>query len=116
MYQGDATWTIDTSKVCWLLTVNDLQKLYEPMLRRFTLLKMEPCTASQLVEIVQRHFPKLSQETCQIAVRFGGKTPGDVLAFAQSMALEKHYTQNSDWLEAAKIVAQRDRVVAAKAS
>jgi hypothetical protein len=116
MYQGDATWTIDTSKVCWLLTVSDMQKLYEPMLRRFTLLKMEPCTAGQLVEIVQEHFPKWSKETCQIAVRFGGKTPGDVLAFAQNMAIEKHYSQNADWTEAAKIVAQRDRVAGAKAS
>jgi hypothetical protein len=115
MYQGDATWTIDTSKVCWLLTVSDLQKLYEPMLRRFTLLLMEPCTAGQLVEIVQEHFPDWTEETCQIAVRFGGKTPGDVLAFAQSMALEKHYTQNADWTEAAKIVAQRHRVAGAKA-
>jgi hypothetical protein len=54
--------------------------------------------------------------SCQIAVQFGGKTPGDVLAFAQNMAIEKHYMANADWLVAVKMVAQRHRIVAAKAS
>ena len=99
------SWTVDCSKVCWMVATTERGQLFGPFDSRFTKIQLDYYTREEMAEIVHLNNKDFSDEVCHLVAKFAGYIPREALDFAKEMRAEKNLSDDKTWEEAALQVA-----------
>ena len=99
-------WSLDCSKICWVVATTHWHLLPSPFRDRFMEVKLSSYTEDNVTQIVKSRFPDIPEDVCRLAAQHGCLIPRQALTFAKLYGLEQGF-RGLTWMEAANAVAEK---------
>jgi Holliday junction resolvasome RuvABC ATP-dependent DNA helicase subunit len=103
-------WLVNTSNVCWMIATTDRGKLLEAFDTRFTKLFLNLYSTDEMAQIIQLANKDLDFDVCKLVAHYGGRVPGETLAFATEMKREREMNPDDSWDDVAGRIAEESGI------
>ena len=97
-------WTVDCSKVCWMVATTERGQLFGPFDSRFAKIQLDYYTREEMATIVRYNNSEWDETVCKLVAKFAGYIPREALDFAKEMRAEQAMS-GDDWNKVARRVA-----------
>ena len=105
-------WSVDCSRVCWMIATTERGQLFGPFDSRFVKIHLDYYSRSQIAEIINKTHPDWDKRTCEFVSQYAGHIPREALDFAGEVKMEQEMSGDT-WSAVIKRVAD-DRGIDAK--
>lgn len=96
--------TLNTSKICWMIATTDRGDLFDAFDTRFQKVPLRLYSKKEMAKIIKMNNPDWSNEVCLLVATYNSQVPREAIAFSKDMRVEFEMNP-TDWESVAKRVA-----------